>query len=100
MFVGIISLPHSITSQISLNTLELKIGPYLVKIAQINILHFCNIFQWIIIKLVCWLNPLAKFNNQPDPMKFSAVMALELTQNLTNSTLFVGMISCPSLLTN
>ena len=29
---------------------------------------------------VCWLNPLAKFNNQPDPMKFSGVMALELTQ--------------------
>ena len=41
------------------------------------------IFQWIIKKLggnVCWLNPLAKFNNQPDPMKFSGVTALELTQ--------------------
>jgi len=43
---------------------------------------FFQYFQWIIIKLggnVCWLNPLAKYNNQPDPMKFSGVMALELS---------------------
>ena len=46
--------------------------------------------QWIIIKLggnVCWPNPLAKFNNQPDPMQFSGVMALEFTQILKLSTL-------------
>ena len=48
-------------------------------IAQIILCTFFkNIFQWIIIGgNVCWLNPLAKFNNQPDPMKFSGVMALE-----------------------
>ena len=65
-------------------------GPYLAEIAQINIVHCVfNIFQWIIIQLdgnVCWLNPLAKFNNQPDPIKFSGVMALELTRILNIST--------------
>ena len=58
---------------------------------------FFNIFQWIIIKLggnVCWLNPLAKFNNQPDPMKFSGVMALELTQNLVRSLTQIVFIVC------
>jgi len=59
---------------------------------------------------VCWHNQLAKFNNQSDPMKFSGVMVLELTQILKKSTLssqklkqfslFVGIIFCPSLLTN
>ena len=46
--------------------------------------------QWLIIKLggnVCWLNPLAKFNNKPNPMNFSGVMALELTQISNVSTL-------------
>ena len=80
----------------------------LAQIAKINIVHcFLNIFLWIIIKLggnVCWLNPLAMFNKQPDSMKFSGVMALELTQILKSSTLslknsdkfslFVGIISC------
>ena len=111
MFIGIIFPPHLITSKISWSTWR-TYDPYLAEIAQINIEHSCffNIFQWIIIKLggnVCWLNPLAKFNNQPDPMKFSGVMVLELTQistlsaqNLKQFTLFVGIISCPSLLTN
>jgi len=59
---------------------------------------------------VCWLNPLAKFNNQPDPMNFSGVMVLEFTQikkistlspqKLKQFSLFGGIISCPSLLTN
>jgi len=70
-------------------------------------------FQWIIIKLngnVCLLNPLAKFNNQPDPMKFSVVMALELTRILKKSNfvrskaqiVFIvhGYNILPSLLTN
>ena len=43
---------------------------------------------------VCWLNPLAKFNNQPDPMKFSGVMALELTQNLVRSITQIVFIVC------
>jgi len=58
------------------------------------ILLFFNTFQWIIIKLggnVCWLNPLAKFNNQPDLMKFSGVMALELTQILNISTFNISI---------
>ena len=40
-----------------------------------------NSFHCIIIKLcehVCWQNILAKFDNQPDPMKHFGVMALEL----------------------
>ena len=42
-----------------------------------------NIFDWIIIKLcenVCWQNILAKFDNQPDPIKHIGVMALELAK--------------------
>ena len=40
-----------------------------------------NSFDCIIIKLcenVCWQNILAKFDNQPDPIKHFGVMALEL----------------------
>ena len=70
----------------------------MAEIAQINIEHsvFLTIFQWIIIKLggsVCWLNPLAKFNNQPYPMKFSGVMALEVTLILTMSTFSAQIIT-------
>ena len=84
-------------------------------------LFYLNIFQWIIIKLcgiVSWHNILAKFNNQPDPMKHFGVMALELAKlpkiNLVCSvtwiffngsssnfvTLFVGIISWPSSITS
>ena len=80
-----------------------------------------NIFHCIIIKLsenVCWQNISAKFDNQPDPMKHFGVMALELAKiariNLVRSltsiffngsssnfvTLFVSIISWPSLITS
>jgi len=47
------------------------------------LLNNLNSFHCIIIKLcenVCWQNILAKFNNQPDPIKHFGVMALELAK--------------------
>ena len=44
-----------------------------------------NSFRWVIIKLcdiVCWHNLLAKFNNQPNPLKDFVVMALELAKTV------------------
>ena len=38
------------------------------------------------------LNPLAKFNNQPDPMKFSGVMALELNFKIFNLVRLITQI--------
>ena len=84
-------------------------------------LNNLNSFHCIIIKLsenVCWQNISAKFDNQPDPIKHLAVMALELSKfvkiNLVCSviwiffngssskfvTLFVGIISWPSSITS
>ena len=93
----------------------------LAKFAKHKLCPLCNlnIFQWIIIKLcdiVWWHNLLAKFNNQPDPLKGIVVMVLELAKiakiNCVRSvtwiffngsssnfvTLFVSIISWASLI--
>ena len=52
-------------------------------ICQLN--NLINSFHCIIIKLcenVFWQNILAKFDNQPDPVKHFGVMALELAKTV------------------